>query len=199
MRFLKAWKPLLIGLAGFIAGIFLFLPWDSFADYAVVRGLERAAENGIYGVVRETDTEGFFNRVFVCRDIQLDFPVFRFVAREMSVDPAMLGTLLSRTPAASVSFGRGELTPVTRQKLEWNSGYADVSVKNGVVSLSNIEFTGKFSAHGFLDFSTESRRIMRANLTVKVPEDMDRALQMLGSGGVLPLSKIRAGEWKVSR
>ena len=199
MRFLKLWKPILAALAGLAAGTFLFLPWNQLADYAVVRGLDRAAQNGIYGVVRETGTEGFFDRQLVCRGVQLDFPVFRFTAREVSVDPALLSTLLSRTPAASVTFGRGELTPVTRQKLEWNSGTADVSVKNGVVSLSNIEFTGKFSARGFLDFSLESKRIARANLTVKVPEDLDRALQMLAGGGVLPLSKIRAGEWKVSR
>jgi len=199
MRFLRCWKYVLAGLAGLAAGIILFAPWDSLADYAVARGLARAAENGIYGVVREVGTEGLIDKEFVCRGLQLDFPVFRVAADDMSVNPAVLHALFTGRPEASVTFGRGELVPVTRQKLEWNSGSASVSVRNGVVSLSDIEFTGKFSARGFLDFSTETNRITRANLTVKVPEDMDRALQMLGGSGMLPISKVRAGEWKVER
>ena len=90
MRFLRCWKYVLAGLAGLAAGIILFAPWDSFADYAVARGLARAAENGIYGVVREVGTEGFIDKEFVCRGLQLDFPVFRVAADDMSVNPAVL-------------------------------------------------------------------------------------------------------------
>ena len=76
MRFLRCWKYVLAGLAGLAAGIILFAPWDSFADYAVARGLARAAENGIYGVVRGVGTEGLIDKEFVCTGCSWTFRSF---------------------------------------------------------------------------------------------------------------------------
>lgn len=52
MKAIKNWKILLIGLAGFSVGIILFMPWNALNDYIMAKGLERAAENGIYASVR---------------------------------------------------------------------------------------------------------------------------------------------------
>lgn len=50
-----------------------------------------------------------------------------------------------------------------------------------------------------MDFSTETGKISRAKMVLKVPVEMDRALQMVQAGGLLPLSQTAPGEWKVER
>ena len=199
MKKLSAWKLTLLGIAGFALGAVLFLPWDALCGYVMSKGLSVAAENGIYGVVQDNYTEGLLDKEFIYRGVQADFPVFRFSSREIRVNPAVISTIFKAAPTASLTFGRGEIVPVTRQKLEWNSGSANVSLKGGVISVSDIEFAGKFSARGFVDISAETGKISRANLTLKVPEDLDRAMKMLGTSGMLPVSKLRAGEWKVEK
>lgn len=199
MKKFGALKLTLIGILGFAIGAVFFFPWNAVCDYVMAKGLSVAAENGIYGTVQDNYTEGFLDREFVYRGVQADFPVFRLTSREIHVNPAVFSTIFKAAPTASLTFGRGEITPVTRQKLEWNSGAANVSVKSGIMSVRDIEFTGKFSARGFVEFSAETGKISRANLTLKVPEDMDRAIQMLGTTGMLPVSKIRSGEWKVEK
>ena len=198
MKSIKTLKTLLIGLAGFVLGAILFMPWNAVNDYIMAKGLERAAENGIYASVRSCETDGLFDKQFIYRGITADFPVFRFVTSDITVDPYILKTLAS-SPSSTVEIGRGYILPVTRQKLEWTSGTAKISVSGTTISATEINFTGKFSVAGFMDFSTDTGKISRAKMTLKVPAELDRALQMVQAGGLLPLSQTGPGEWKVER
>ena len=198
MKAIKNWMTFLIGLAGFSVGIILFMPWNALNDYIMAKGLERAAENGIYASVRSCETEGLLDKQFIYRGIIADFPVFRFAASDVTIAPHILKTIAS-SPSATVEIGRGYILPITRQKLEWTSGTAKISVSGTTISATEISFTGKFSARGFMDFSTETGKISRAKMVLKVPVEMDRALQMVQAGGLLPLSQTAPGEWKVER
>ncbi|MCE5202224.1 MAG: hypothetical protein LLF78_06915 [Synergistaceae bacterium] len=190
---------ILCGILGFFVGLLIFLPFDAVCDYLMVKVLGRAAENGIYASVQYHSAEGIFNKEFVCRGIQADFPVFRFSSSEVRIAPSFIRSLLSGSRICTVSTGRGDMVSVMRQKLEWTEGKADVAVDDDKVSISNIELNGNFSVRGFIEFSAATGVMEHANLMIKVPGEMDRALQMLGSGGMIPISRIKEGEWKVEK
>ncbi len=199
MKFKHYLRLALYTLLGFLLAGFLFFPWDAIGDCLMARGLAVAAKNGIYAAVGSNFTQGIADKEFVYQKVTADFPVFRFSASQMTVNPEILRTLVAAKPSCTIEFGRGEIIPVTRQKLEWVSGAAEISVSNGIISVSEIDFKGKLSANGFLEISMETGRMSRANMTLKVPTEMDRALEMLGGSGVMPITKIKAGEWKVER
>ncbi|MDL2297554.1 hypothetical protein LJC40_00205 [Synergistaceae bacterium OttesenSCG-928-D05] len=193
-----AWKFILAGLIGLILGLLLFLPWQAIGDYAIEKGLTRAAEKNIYATVNSHTVEGVFNKVFVLRGIRVDYPVFSITLRELRIDPHMLG-LLSASQEVDLVIGRGELIPVTRQSLEWNSGTAKVTRRGEIISFNEVDIKGAFSAKGSLAFSTATGKLTSGALTLTVPVTMDRALQMVSGSGLVPLRKIKDGEWRIER
>ena len=199
MKFKHYLRLALCTALGFIAAGFLFFPWNAIGDYLMARGLTAAAKNGIYAAVAANSAQGVIDKEFVYQKVTADFPVFRFSASQMIVNPGMIRTIATAKPSCKIQLGRGEIIPVTRQKLEWVSGAADISVSGGIIYVSNIDFKGKFSANGFLEISAETGKMSRANMTLRVPQEMDRAFEMLGSSGMVPITKVKAGEWKVER
>ncbi len=199
MKIITSLKLASIATLGFILGIVLFFPWQSIGDYVMSRGLAVAAENGIYATVEGCDAEGLIDKEFVYQSITADFPVFRFSVGEIRVNPAFISSILSRKFSCSVKLGRGEIMPVTRQKLEWTSASAAIFVEKEFISVRDIAFFGNFSARGFFEISRETGQILRANMVLHLPEDMDRAFEMLSRSGMVPLTKIKTGEWKVER
>lgn len=199
MNTVKTWKLAIYGITGFIIGILMFLPWSAVGDYVMVNVLNSAAENGIYATVRKNLTKGILDKEFVYLGVQADFPVFSLFLKEVDIDPSLISSICTAKPSCSVSLDRGEIMSFTRQKLGWKSGSAKVSVDGDIVYVNDIEFIGELSAKGFIEISMETGEMLRAKLTIKVPEGMDRSLQMLGNTGIIPISKIKAGEWKVER
>lgn len=199
MKPLSAWKSILTGITGFLLGLWLFFPWNALCDYSAAAGLRLAAENGIYASIQSNTTDGIFNKAFVYNGIQADFPVFRAFVRELRVEPSVISSLSSGELKCAVTFGRGELVPVTRQKLEWQSGGATITLGKDSAAVSDIDVKGKFSASGFIEISKATGKLSRAALTLKIPPEMDRAMQLLGTSGMIPVRKIGDGEWMVER
>lgn len=194
----KSWHYILAGVAGLLLGCLLFLPWSAIGDYALEKSIERAAAKQVYISVASHETEGVLGKTFVLRGIRADYPVFSATLRELRITPHLL-SLLSSNQKVDLVIGRGELIPVTRQTLEWNSGTARVVRQGDTVTLEEIDIRGAFSAKGSLTFSTVSGTLSKADLTMTLPEEMDRALQMFSSSGMAPLRKVKNGEWRVER
>lgn len=194
----RAWKYILAGVAGLLLGFYISLPWGAVGDYAVATILNKAAGNRVYATVANHSVEGFFSKTLVMCGIRVDYPVASITLRELCVTPHLLSLLLS-AQTVDLTLGRAELTFVTRQSLEWNSGTAKITKRGDVVAFEEIDIRGAFSVTGSLDFSTATGQLGAANLTVILPETMDRALQMLSGSGLLPLRKVKNGEWRIER
>lgn len=192
-------KYALCGIAGLLLGVYLFLPWDGICGYFLALGQERLSGDGIYVTAREWRSEGIFNKVFVYDGVTADLPVVRFESREISVDPAMISTLFLRAPSCRLKFGRGSVTPMTRQKMEWTAGEASVRAEGGNLVIDDIYFAGKFSARGSLSVSASTGKLSGADLRLKLPADMDRAMQLLSKSGLLPLTNSGPGQWTVKK
>lgn len=186
-------------LAGLIIGIAIFFPWDALGSSLFAFAAKEAASRGVYVTASSSEVSGFFKKNFSYKGVNADLPVARASLREVSVEPDILSSLLSGEKSAQLTFGRGSLVPVTRQPIEWNSGSASVRVTENTVIVEDISFTGPTSVSGSAEISPSAMRLVRARLLVKAPPELDRMFEMLRMTNMLPLKKVKEGEWRIER
>lgn len=195
----KNLRLIAVAIAGLIVGIFIFFPWRTLGSSLFALAAREAASRGVYLTASSSDVSGIFSKTFSYSGVGADLPAARLSVRELSVAPDILSSLFSEEKSARLTVGRGSLVPVTRQAVEWNRGEADVRVTPRAVILDNISFTGPSSISGSAEISLGSMRIARARLLVRVPPELDRMLEMLKTANMLPLKKIKDGEWRIER
>lgn len=186
-------------LAGLIIGIIIFFPWDALASSLFAFAAKEAASRGVYVTASSSETSGFFKKTFSFRGVNADMPVARANLREVRVVPDILQSLLSREKSARLTFGPGGVVPVTRQTIEWNSGSASVRVTADTVVIEDVSFAGPTSISGSAEISLSAMRFVRARLLVKAPPELDRMFEMLRMTNMLPLKKVKEGEWRIER
>lgn len=186
-------------LAGLIIGIAIFFPWDALGSSLFAFAAKEAASRGVYVTASSSEVSGLFKKNFSYKGVNADLPVARASLREVSVEPDILSSLLSGEKSAQLTFGRGSLVPVTRQPIEWNSGSASVRVTENTVIVEDISFTGPTSVSGSAEISPSAMRLVRARLLVKAPPELDRMFEMLRMTNMLPLKKVKEGEWRIER
>lgn len=186
-------------LAGLIIGIAIFFPWDALGSSLFAFAAKEAASRGVYVTASSSEVSGLFKKNFSYKGVNADLPVARASLRDVSVEPDILSSLLSGEKSAQLTFGRGSLVPVTRQPIEWNSGSASVRVTENTVIVEDISFTGPTSVSGSAEISPSAMRLVRARLLVKAPPELDRMFEMLRMTNMLPLKKVKEGEWRIER
>ena len=186
-------------LAGLIIGIAIFFPWDALGSSLFAFAAKEVASRGVYVTASSSEVSGLFKKNFSYKGVNADLPVARASLREVSVEPDILSSLLSGEKSARLTFGRGSLVPVTRQPVEWNSGSASVRVTENTIIVEDISFTGPTSISGSAEISPSAMRLVRARLLVKAPPELDRMFEMLRMTNMLPLKKVKEGEWRIER
>ena len=186
-------------LAGLIIGIAIFFPWDALGSSLFAFAAKEAASRGVYVTASSSEVSGLFKKNFSYKGVNADLPVARASLREVSVEPDILSSLISGEKSARLTFGRGSLVPVTRQPVEWNSGSASVRVTENTIIVEDISFTGPTSISGSAEISPSAMRLVRARLLVKAPPELDRMFEMLRMTNMLPLKKVKEGEWRIER
>ena len=186
-------------LAGLITGIIIFFPWNMLASSIFAFAAKEAASRGVYLAASSSETSGIFEKTFIFRGVTADLPVARASLREVGVAPDIPASLLSGEKRARLTFGRGSVVPVTRQTIEWNSGSAGVRVTADRVIIEDVSFTGPTSVSGSAEISISAMRFERARLLVKAPPELDRMFEMLRMTNMLPLKKVKEGEWRIER
>ena len=186
-------------LAGLIIGIAIFFPWDALGSSLFAFAAKEAASRGVYVTASSSEVSGLFKKNFSYKGVNADLPVARASLREVSVSPDIISSLLSGEKSARLTFGRGSLVPVTRQPVEWNSGSAFVRVTENTIIVEDISFTGPTSISGSAEISPSAMRLVRARLRVKAPPELDRMFEMLRMTNMLPLKKVKEGEWRIER
>ena len=82
MALSKTLKVFFAGSLGLIAGLALFFPWDTAAEYSAGRAALSASEKNIFISFRDTYTEGLLDREFVYRGITADMPAVSITVNE---------------------------------------------------------------------------------------------------------------------
>lgn len=187
----------LIFILFLIACWFLF-PWKALQYYVTERAFKVAANNLIFVSVRDFSTQSVFDKEFVYDGVQADFPLLHFETDTLTINPKIF-TMIFGTKAISVKLGKGAIVPVTKQRLDWNSGSLEISADKDFVYVRDISLTGNFSARGFMEISREDGKISRAQLTMHIPATAESAFRLLSNGALPGLSKDASGNWRLVR
>lgn len=191
-------KYVICTLAGIITGLVLFFPLGTAADLVFTEKAAKLAEKNIYLTCREITEKNLINKTLVIRGLRADLPTAGAELSELCIDPCIIKGLTG-TPAAKVEAGRGTLTLLTKQKLMWNTASAHVALRNNIIEISDIAVTGKLRASGFISFNPATQSIEKSDLTLTVPEELDRAFEMAQRTNMLPVKKLGKGKWQVKR
>ncbi|MBQ9881760.1 MAG: hypothetical protein IJM42_04005 [Synergistes sp.] len=186
-------------ISGIICGLLFFLPWDTAAVTAADTAAARAAEKGVYITVSSAAAEGFIPKSFRYRDVTADLPMLRITLSEALIRPMMTASLLSRGLKCGVETGRGSIVTLTRQPMEWRSGSAMITLSDGTVKLDDIAFVGSTSLSGSAELSSSDGSLVKASLLLKSEPEIDRALEMAKNMGMLRLTKVKPGEWRIEK
>lgn len=191
--------PAAAAFAGLIIGIFIFFPWNTLGSALLSIAAGEAASRGIFLTASSSEVSGVLSKTFFYRGITADLPAARVTVSGAGIEPALLSSLTSGGAKAHITFGRGSVVPVTRQAIEWDGGEADVFVTQESVAVSGISFTGPTSLSGSLEIRRASMTLAACRLTVKAPPELDGMFEMLRMANLLPLKKIKEGEWRIER
>ena len=195
---MKKLKSLLLVLISFLLCLFLFFPWDSLQAFVTAKAFKIAAQNGIYASAQSAKTEGLLDKSFVYNGFVADFPLLQLKLGSLSVNPKLLLSLFGQ-PEISAELGKGSVTLVTKQQLDWNFGSLNIAIDKATVRFSDINLSGRFSAQGFFEVTRASGKISRAQLVFTVPEDCESAFEFLSRGAVSGLTKQTSGKWRLVR
>ena len=184
---------------GLLMGVTLFFPWDSVASSLFLTVADKAASRGIYVTASSAGSQGIFKKSFIYRGLNADLPMAKANLTEVTVTPDIISSMTTDVKRARVTFGKGSIIPVTRQSIGWNSGSAYVAASKNQIILEDISFSGPATITGSAEVSISPLKLTHARLLVKVPKELDIMFNMLKMTNILPLKKVRDGEWRIER
>lgn len=190
-------RKALFAIIGFIIGIFVFMPRTEIARYAAMRCFRAAAEKNVF-VTAESISGGTILPKAILNGVNADGAAFAMNASRIEISPKWIKTIVSRSGAANLEIGKGEIMTPLGQKLQWSGGSAELFVEDGKIRLENINLNGRFSAQGSLELPRSGGKVS-ANLTVKVPQELERAFEAAASFNIGGISKVGGGRWRIAR
>lgn len=185
-------------IAGFIAGIYLLFPTKAILDNVIADKSLQLAEKNSYLTVRNTTVDNMMTKHCTVHGLRVEMSTAGIEVDRIEFTPAIT-SLFTGGVKAHVVTGRGSITLITRQKITWNRCTFDIKVNDSVIEIKDINVTGELKARGTLLISRRTGKIIKSEMTLTVPEELDKTLSMVERTKLMPLRKNSPGMWKVVR
>lgn len=177
----------------FLLGLWAFFPWEGASELALAQLGSWAAGRGAVVSTSGLETEGTFSPRIVLRGLRLKTSFVEAHCREVALDLFPGGIFLGAT-RASLTLDRGSLTLPDRQEVRWTGGSARFEVTPTELTLEDLRMEGSFSAEGALVLDLQERKPRIWDVSLKVPDPLDRTLTMVQY--LVPLQRIAPGTWR---
>ena len=191
MRLLRRTLKALLLLVGFLAALWIFMPWREVGAFAMSLAASRLERQGMrlsYAGVE--DARGGFT----VRDVSLS-GFTRFSCASMTLRPDLVASLALLAPVCEVAFSRGSLT--MGQPMAFGDGGFLLTASRAEVSFEELRTDGDFRIRGFLTLDLGRIKIGRAEAELAVPPAFEENLETLRN--FLPLVKEGDGRWFLRR
>lgn len=191
MKLLKRGFKAILLLAGFLAALWVFMPWREVGAFAMSLAASRMERQGMrltYSGV-EADRGGF-----VVRDIALS-GFTRFSCASLTLRPQLLASLAVLAPVCEVAFTGGSMT--MGQPMTFGDGGVVVTASPGEVLFEGLRTDGDFKVRGFLTIDPGRMKIGRAEAELLVPQAFEENMETLRN--FLPLVREGDGRWFLRR
>ncbi|MDD4835987.1 MAG: hypothetical protein PHU72_02615 [Dethiosulfovibrio sp.] len=180
-------------IVGLLVGARAFLPWEEIAELAFLKLSSRAPSS----ITLRSDE--FFVRGLIPSPGVKDFEVKSFMGAvkigSLSVTPVVVGSLTRLAPTVKVKMERSVAT-VGGGAISFD-GEMILSLRSGRLSVEDIDITGGLVAKGYLDISLETSKIIKADMTLKGPNELDGVFS--AASAMMPLKRGSDGVWSLKR
>lgn len=180
-------------LLGLLVGARLFMPWNEITELAFLKASSRTPD----GVT--LDSKSYFVQGLIpslgIRGIELKTFMGSVSVDSLKTTPLLTASLMSLSPTALVEID-GAMTNVGGKDSSFR-GSLVVSIKPGRVSIEKLNLTGDLSTKGGLDISLETSKIIRADMTLECPKELEGALS--AASAMMPLERGTDGVWTLKR
>ncbi len=174
---------------------FLFFPWEASGRLGGILLQKQLAPQGVVLAWQDLESPGAGAfRIFSPR---MELPMAELSLAECTLALGWGESLRRVAGVLDLSFGAGDLQ-VFGKNLSWTGGSARMVYKSGILNIQSFRSSGEFRAQGDLVFSFETRRILTAAMTIRIPPEKDELFAPLQ--GFLPLRKgSEPGQWFLER
>ena len=194
---LRAWvRPALGGLGlllVFLLGLWAFFPWSAAGELLFARLSLKAAGSGVVVSAAAQEVEGRFAPILTYRGVRLKTSFVEGFCREAALKLSPAG-LLGGAARAVLTQDRGALVLPDRQEAKWTDGGARFRVSPSELRMEDFRLRGSFSADGSLILELPQGTPRGWDVSLKVPDPLDRTLNMVQY--LMPLKRTAPGAWR---
>ena len=196
MKIIKAFftyiVPLIVGL---FIGLSLFFPWQDVFELVFLRSSSIAAKNGVEVQAESFEKKGLLPS-FIVEGMSVKYFMGGAKLKKIRIVPQVLSSVVKKRIVVKLDIDSGklELPAMVDKKL---SGSLLVLWKPGALEVNRIKLDGDISAAGDVSVNLKNKKILMADVNIKVPADMSAPMNTLRK--MLPLKRNPDGSWLLSR
>ena len=196
MKFFKALIKTFIFIVGTLISLWLLMPWGKIGEYAVLSG-ERVVTSKGFNTHHSSVSGSWKGPSIKINDFTSKMALGGGEFKTLSFSPSFLKSIIQFSPVVSVSFTGGMLSFPGGNDADIGSGNFEVSLKNGILLLKNLNNTGELLLDGSIAIDINGARIENADLAIKSPEKIEQSLNSMKA--MLPLTQESKGQWRLRR
>lgn len=194
MKRVKSALAVFLGLIiGLVIGLRIFFPWEAFAELVFLK-ISSQVPDGV-----SLSSKGFaVDGILPCLEIQgleLQLIMVPIKISRLRVDLDLGGSLLSLYPVFDVDIDRAVMD-IAGDSLSFKGSLA-ASAKSDNLSIKNVVLDGDISARGGMNLSLKDKKIVFADMTLKMPSEMDGV--MSAASAIVPIERGSDGLWNLKR
>jgi hypothetical protein len=204
MKFLRILSGAVFTILVFLAGVWLFAPWENGGLYALDKFRLAAAQKGCYINYSGFESSGAIQPVYRLRSLDIEGSISRATLSDVEVRVLPLSSLLSGAPTCQVEFKGGSgsiilMENVLNDIVKLNGGRFSVSASRGGLSVSRMNIDGEYvQVSGGIDYDRSSRTFTENSVTMTVSNDIDSIMGGMGEGYIgRYIERAEPGEWRI--
>jgi hypothetical protein len=203
MKILKIIFSALLTLAAFMAGVWLFAPWEDGGLYAFDKVRLASAEKGWYLSYNGFESSGRIFPEYRIRSLDIEGKLLKTSLADVRVRLLPLSSALAGAPVCYLEFAGGRtslyvLESVLKDIFSHDGGRLWLTLSRKKVKAEGAFVGGDLQVTGDLSYDRGKRAFTENTILIRVPENID--LMMKGVGSQYAGRYLEAagpGEWRI--
>jgi len=204
MRFLRFLSGAFFTVLIFLAGVWIFAPWESGGLYVLDKIRLIAAQKGCYINYSGFESGGGILPVYRLRSLDIEGSNSRATLSDVEVRLLPLLSLLSAAPTCQVEFGGASGSVIFMENVlddivKLDGGSFSISAARGRLRVSEVRIAGKDAqVSGAIDYDSSSGTVTENTVTINVPDDIDSVMGGMGDGYIgRYIERAGPGKWRL--
>ena len=195
MKPLKYIGRTILFIVVFIAGLWVFAPWDELGVLVFEEVRAAAATHGYYLTCEAISREGLFPPRYHFSVMDAEGPMLKVTFEEATVGLEPLRSVMSRKAAFHMGFTDASVRYIPNNSFSMIHGEMLVEANASNVIMKNIIIEGDLKMNGGMKLELEGRGIVESDAVMTVPPELNMILNMPMMSGFV--ESVAPGEWRI--